>query len=79
MGIQEHDNEGRVLTLEYDDFYLINVYTPNSKRELERLEYRGIWDDAFRSYALNLEGKKPVVICGDLNVAHQEIDLKNPA
>lgn len=79
MGIQEHDNEGRVLTLEYDDFYLINVYTPNSKRELERLEYRGIWDDAFRAYALSLEEKKPVVICGDLNVAHQEIDLKNPA
>ncbi len=78
IGIEEHDKEGRVITLEFDDFYLVNCYTPNSKRELERLDYRMIWEDAFREYLLKLNQKKPVVLCGDLNVAHQEIDLKNP-
>lgn len=78
MGIEDHDKEGRVITLEFDDFYLVNVYTPNSKRELERLEYRMQWEDDFRSYLLNLNENKPVVMCGDLNVAHKEIDLKNP-
>lgn len=72
------DNEGRVITAEYDDFYLVNVYTPNSKRELERLDYRCEWEDNFRRYLLALDAIKPVVLCGDLNVAHKEIDLKNP-
>lgn len=78
MGIEEHDKEGRVITLEYDNFYLINVYTPNSKRELLRLDYRMQWEDDFRKYLLKLNEYKPVVMCGDLNVAHKEIDLKNP-
>ncbi|MDR2166852.1 MAG: exodeoxyribonuclease III [Clostridiales bacterium] len=78
LGIEEHDKEGRVITLEYDDFYLVNVYTPNSKNELLRLPYRMVWEDAFREYLLNLDAKKPVILCGDLNVAHKEIDLKNP-
>lgn len=78
MDIQEHDNEGRVITLEYDEFYLVNVYTPNSKRELLRLDYRMVWEDEFRKYLKNLEKHKPVIMCGDLNVAHKEIDLKNP-
>ncbi|MDF3004105.1 MAG: XthA [Oscillospiraceae bacterium] len=72
------DNEGRVITAEYDDFYLVNVYAPNSKRELERLDYRCMWEDSFRQYLLTLDAVKPVVLCGDLNVAHREIDLKNP-
>lgn len=79
VGIEEHDNEGRVITLEYNDFYLVNVYTPNSKTELERLEYRMKWENDFRSFLKNLETLKPVIVCGDLNVAHKEIDLKNPA
>lgn len=78
IGIEEHDKEGRVITLEYEDFYMVNIYTPNSKRELERLDYRQIWEDEIRKYLLNLNIKKPVIMCGDLNVAHQEIDLKNP-
>ncbi|WP_455939340.1 exodeoxyribonuclease III [Helicobacter fennelliae] len=78
MGIAHHDLEGRIITAEYKDFYLVNVYTPNSKRELERLEYRMEWEDDFRAFVKNLEKTKPVVICGDLNVAHKEIDLKNP-
>lgn len=78
IGIEKHDTEGRVITLEYETFYLVTVYTPNSKRELERLEYRMEWEDDFRQYLLSLESKKPVVLCGDLNVAHKEIDLKNP-
>jgi len=78
MGIEEHDHEGRVITLEFASFYLVNVYTPNSKRELERLSYRMQWEDDFRNYLLALEKNKPVVLCGDLNVAHEEIDLKNP-
>ncbi len=78
MGIEEHDKEGRVITLEYDKFYLVNVYTPNSKRELERLDYRMKWEDDFRNYLIKLDEKKSVVMCGDLNVAHKEIDLKNP-
>lgn len=78
MGIAHHDKEGRIITAEYNDFYLVNVYTPNSKRELERLDYRMEWEDDFRGFLKNLESKKPVIICGDLNVAHQEIDLKNP-
>lgn len=78
IGIEEHDQEGRVITLEFPAFYLVNVYTPNSKRELERLEYRMRWEDDFRNYLAVLNEKKPVVVCGDLNVAHQEIDLKNP-
>ena len=77
MGIVEHDQEGRVITAEFDDFYLINVYTPNSQRELARLDYRMQWEDAFRAYVKQLDEKKPVIICGDLNVAHKEIDLKN--
>ena len=77
MGIVEHDQEGRVITAEFDDFYLINVYTPNSQRELARLDYRMQWEDAFRAYVKQLDEKKPVIICGDLNVAHNEIDLKN--
>ncbi len=78
IGIEEHDKEGRVITLEYEKFYMVNVYTPNSKRELERLEYRMIWEDEFRKYLLKLNKIKPVIMCGDLNVAHKEIDLKNP-
>lgn len=78
IGIEEHDKEGRVITLELEKFYLVNVYTPNSKRELERLDYRMNWEDDFRSYLLKLNEHKPVVMCGDLNVAHKEIDLKNP-
>ena len=78
MGIEEHDNEGRVITAEYEDFYLITCYTPNSQRGLTRLDYRMTWEDAFLSYILKLEEKKPVIFCGDLNVAHKEIDLKNP-
>lgn len=79
IGIEEHDTEGRVITLELKDFYLVTCYTPNSKNELARLPYRMKWEDAFRSYLLELNAKKPVIICGDLNVAYQEIDLKNPA
>ncbi|PKT78336.1 exodeoxyribonuclease III [Helicobacter winghamensis] len=78
MGIAHHDKEGRIITAEFSDFYLVNVYTPNSKRELERLEYRMEWEDDFRTFLKNLESKKPVIVCGDLNVAHKEIDLKNP-
>ena len=78
LGIEEHDQEGRVITVEYDGFYLVNVYTPNSKDGLARLPYRMEWEDDFRAYLKGLEQKKPVVLCGDLNVAHEEIDLKNP-
>nr|WP_312290222.1 exodeoxyribonuclease III [Clostridium chromiireducens] len=78
IGIEDHDNEGRVLTLEFNEFYLVNVYTPNSKQGLERLDYRMVWEDVFRIYLKGLEESKPVIICGDLNVAHKEIDLKNP-
>lgn len=78
IDIPEHDHEGRVITLEFEHFYMVTVYTPNSQNELARLSYRMDWEDAFRSYLKNLETKKPVVVCGDLNVAHQEIDLKNP-
>ena len=78
IGIEEHDNEGRVITAEYEDFYMITCYTPNSKRGLTRLEYRMTWEDAFLKYILELEKNKPVIFCGDLNVAHTEIDLKNP-
>ena len=77
--IEEHDQEGRVITLEFDKFFLANVYTPNSQRELARLSYRVEWEKDFREYLINLDKKKPVIICGDLNVAHNEIDLKNPA
>lgn len=79
IGIEEHDKEGRVITLEFDKFFLVNCYTPNSKRELERLEYRQIWEDEFRNYLIKLDKIKPVILCGDLNVAHKEIDLKNPS
>ena len=78
IGIEEHDQEGRVITLEFEKFYLVNCYTPNAKRGLERLEYRMVWEDAFRNYLLELNKVKPVIMCGDLNVAHNEIDLKNP-
>lgn len=78
LGIAEHDTEGRVLTLEFEEYYLVCVYTPNSQDELKRLDYRMSWEDAFRDYVCALDAKKPVVICGDLNVAHKEIDLKNP-
>ena len=78
LGIEEHDHEGRVITLEMEDFFLITVYTPNSQDGLRRLDYRMTWEDAFREYLLELNKKKPVIVCGDLNVAHQEIDLKNP-
>ncbi|MBQ9827114.1 MAG: exodeoxyribonuclease III, partial [Lachnospiraceae bacterium] len=78
MGIDEHDHEGRVITLEYDDFYLVNVYTPNSKDGLLRLPYRMVWEDDFRNYLKELNKKKGVIACGDMNVAHEEIDLKNP-
>lgn len=77
LGIAEHDKEGRVITAEYNDFYLVNVYTPNAQRGLERLAYRMEWEDAFRKYVTELDQQKPVIICGDLNVAHNEIDLKN--
>lgn len=78
IGVDEHDHEGRVITAEYDDFYLVNVYVPNSQNELKRLDYRMRWEDDFRAYLKNLEEKKPVITCGDFNVAHKEIDLKNP-
>lgn len=78
IGIEEHDQEGRVITLEYEDFYLVTVYTPNSQNELKRLDYRMRWEDDFLAYIQSLDEKKPVIYCGDLNVAHQEIDLKNP-
>lgn len=78
IGIEEHDREGRVITLEYDNFYLVTCYTPNSQNELKRLPYRMQWEDDFREYLKTLDAKKPVVLCGDLNVAHNEIDLKNP-
>ncbi len=78
IGIAEHDTEGRVITLEYDKYYLVTVYTPNAQDELRRLDYRMDWEDAFRKYLKALDDKKPVIICGDLNVAHKEIDLKNP-
>lgn len=78
IGIEEHDKEGRVITLEFDKFYMVNCYTPNSGRELARLEYRMTWEDEFKAYLIKLDKQKPVIICGDLNVAHTEIDLKNP-
>jgi len=78
IGIEEHDREGRVITLEFEDFYMVNCYTPNSGRELARLDYRMVWEEAFRKYLKKLDSKKPVILCGDLNVAHTEIDLKNP-
>ena len=78
IGKEEHDKEGRVITLEYEKFYIVTIYTPNSKRELERLSYRQVWEDEIRNYLLNLNKTKPVIMCGDLNVAHKEIDLKNP-
>ncbi|RDY24722.1 exodeoxyribonuclease III [Romboutsia maritimum] len=78
LGIEEHDTEGRVITLEFDKFYFVTVYTPNSQSELKRLEYRMKWEDDFRNYLLKLDELKPVILCGDLNVAHKEIDLKNP-
>lgn len=78
MGIEEHDREGRLITLEFEDFYMVTVYTPNSQNELARLDYRMAWEDAFLAYLKKLEKTKPVIICGDMNVAHKEIDLKNP-
>lgn len=78
IGIESHDNEGRVITLEFPQFFLVNVYVPNSQRELARLDYRMLWEDDFRAFLKVLKSKKPVVVCGDLNVAHKEIDLKNP-
>lgn len=78
IGVEEHDKEGRVITLEYEDFYLITVYTPNSQNELARLPYRMTWEDAFRAYLVGLASEKGVIVCGDMNVAHKEIDLKNP-
>lgn len=78
IGIEEHDHEGRVITLEYDNYYMITVYTPNSQNELARLDYRMTWEDAFRAYLCDLKSKKTVIVCGDMNVAHKEIDLKNP-
>jgi len=78
IGMDEHDQEGRVITLEYEDFYLVNAYIPNSQRELARLDYRMKWEDDFREYLMELDKVKPIVYCGDLNVAHKEIDLKNP-
>ena len=78
LGIDEHDHEGRAITLEYENFYLLNVYTPNSQRELTRLDYRMTWEDALRNYMMEIDKVKPVIYCGDLNVAHEEIDLKNP-
>ena len=79
LGIPEHDSEGRVITLEYEDFYLVCVYTPNSQDGLHRLDYRMSWEDDFRDYLCELDKSKPVIVCGDMNVAHEEIDLKNPA
>lgn len=79
IGIEEHDTEGRVITAEFENFYLVTCYTPNSQRELTRLDYRMTWEDAFLAYLKSLDAKKPVVLCGDLNVAHQPIDLKNPS
>ena len=78
MGIEEHDQEGRLITLEFEDFYMVTVYTPNSQSELKRLNYRMKWEDDFKKYLKELDKKKPVIVCGDLNVAHKEIDLKNP-
>ena len=78
MGVEEHDHEGRIITLEYDQFYLVTCYTPNSQTELKRLDYRMTWEDEFRKFLKSLDAKKPVIICGDLNVAHEEIDIKNP-
>ncbi|WP_311442028.1 exodeoxyribonuclease III [Hoylesella enoeca] len=78
IGIDMHDHEGRVITLEMSDFFLVTVYTPNSQDELRRLDYRMEWEDAFRAYLLQLDARKPVIVCGDMNVAHEEIDLKNP-
>ena len=79
LGVDEHDHEGRVVTLEFEDFYLVNVYVPNSQDGLRRLDYRMRWEDAFRGFVKSLESRKPVVVCGDMNVAHNEIDLKNPS
>lgn len=78
MNMEEHDQEGRIITMEFDEFFLVNTYTPNSQRGLTRLEYRMKWEDDFRSYLLQLDKAKPVIVCGDINVAHQEIDIKNP-
>lgn len=78
IGIPEHDTEGRVITLEFDDFYFVTVYTPNSQSELKRLDYRMKWEDDFRDWLIQLDQKKPIIVCGDMNVAHEEIDLKNP-
>ena len=78
MGIEEHDKEGRLITLEYDSFYIVTVYTPNSQNELKRLDYRMEWENAFLEYLKTLEKEKPVIVCGDMNVAHEDIDLKNP-
>ena len=78
IGIDEHDHEGRIITMEMDDFYLVTVYTPNSQDELRRLDYRMRWEDDFQAYLQQLDQKKPVIVCGDMNVAHQEMDLKNP-
>ena len=78
LGIDEHDHEGRVITVDYGAFYLVTVYTPNSQDELKRLDYRMRWEDDFRAYLQKLDAEKPVIVCGDMNVAHQEIDLKNP-
>lgn len=78
IGVEEHEGEGRVITLEFSDCYLVTVYTPNAQRELARIDYRMSWEDAFRAYLKELDAKKPVIVCGDMNVAHQEIDLKNP-
>lgn len=78
IGVDEHDHEGRVITLEYDNYYMITVYTPNAQNDLKRLDYRMTWEDAFRKYLNDLKSKKSVIVCGDMNVAHKEIDLKNP-
>lgn len=78
LGIEEHDKEGRVITLEFEKFYMVTVYTPNSQEKLARLDYRMVWEDEFKKFLLALDSKKPVIVCGDLNVAHNEIDLKNP-
>ena len=78
LGIEEHDHEGRVITADYGEFHLVTVYTPNSQNELKRLDYRMTWEDAFREYLVKLDAEKPVIVCGDMNVAHEEIDLKNP-
>ncbi|MGL4571944.1 MAG: exodeoxyribonuclease III [Clostridium sp.] len=78
LGFEEHDSEGRVITAEFEEYYVVTVYTPNSKDKLARIDYRMVWEDVFRTYLKNLEKSKPVIVCGDLNVAHTEIDLKNP-